>query len=291
MKTFDTPEPISADIDLAVGVVHLTAHETTSTSVEVLPSDGSNDEDVRAAEQTRVDLTGDRLEIRGPKLRSWLSRGGGGSVDLVLTLPTGSHLDYTVGMGDVHADGLLGDCRVRTGLGQIGLDQVGALTVKSGAGKVQVERVSGAVEITDGSGSVRIGAIGGAAMIKNSNGETWIGEAHREVRVKAANGSIVIDRSHADVSATSANGDVRLGAVERGVVDIKTAMGDLEVGIREGVAAWLDVNATAGTVRNTLESSGAPTDQTAEIVEVRARTTIGEILIGRANQSQTGANS
>ena len=288
MKTFDTPQPISATIDLAVGVVRLTAHETTSTSVEVLPSDDSNDEDVRAAEQTRVELTGDRLQVRGPKLRSWLSRGSGGSVTVVVTLPTDSHLDYTVGMGDVHADGRLGDCRVRTGLGQIGLDHVGTLVVKSGAGKIQVEHVSGSVEITDGSGTVRVGEIEGAALIKNSNGETWIGEAHRDVHVKAANGSIAIDHSHADVNATSANGDVRLGAVERGSVDIKTAMGDLEVGIRDGVPAWIDANATAGTVRNTLESSGAP-DNNAEFVEVRARTTIGEILISRANQ--TGATS
>jgi hypothetical protein len=288
MKTFDTPQPISATIDIAVGVVRITAHETTSTSVEVLPSDDSNDEDVRAAEQTRVELTGDRLEIRGPKLRSWLTRGSGGSITLVVTLPTGSHLDYTVGMGDVHTDGQLGDCRVRTGLGQIGLDHVSTLVVKSGAGKVQVERVSGSVEITDGSGTVRVGEIEGAALIKNSNGETWIGEAHRDIHVKAANGSIAIDHSHADVNATSANGDVRLGAVERGSVDIKTAMGDLEVGIRDGVPAWIDANATAGTVRNTLESSGAP-DSNAEFVEVRARTTIGEILISRANQ--TGATS
>jgi hypothetical protein len=288
MKTFDTPQPISASIDLAVGVVRITAHETTSTSVEVIPSDDSNDEDVRAAEQTRVELTADRLEIRGPKLRSWLSRGGGGSVTVVVTLPTGSHLEYTVGMGDVHADGRLGDCRIRTGLGQVGLDHVGTLVVKSGAGKVQVEHVSGSVEITDGSGSVRVGEVEGTALIKNSNGETWIGEAHRDIRVKAANGSIAIDHTHADVSATSANGDVRLGSVERGSVDLKTAMGDLEVGIREGVPAWIDANATAGTVRNGLEASGAP-DASSDTVEVTARTTVGEIHIKRANQ--TGATS
>ena len=282
MKTFDTPQPINASIDIAMGAVRINALETGSTSVDVRPSDDSNDEDVRAAEQTRIELTHDRLEVRGPKLRSWLSRTGGGSIDVEISLPTGSHLDGTAGAGSFDADGRLGDCRLKTGLGHIRLDEVGMLSVKSGAGKILIERASGQVEITAGSGAVRIGEIEGIALIKNSNGDTSIGAAQRDLRVKAANGSIAIEHAHADVSATSANGSVRLGGVERGSVVLETSLGDLEVGIPDGVAAWIDANATAGTVRNTLESSAAP-DACTEVVDVRARTTIGEILIRRAS--------
>ena len=289
MKTFDTPQPINVGVDIAVGAVRITATETGTTTVDVRPSDDSNNEDVWAAEQTRVELTHDRLDVRGPKFRlSWLGRNTGGSIDVELSLPTGSHLDGATGGGSIDADGRLGDCRLKTGVGQIRLDEVGTLSVKSGAGKVLVERASGQVELTAGSGPVRIGEIEGMALIKNSNGDTWIGEAHRDVRVKAANGNIAIDHVHADVSATSANGSVRLGEVERGSVVLETAMGDLEVGIPDGVAAWIDANATAGTVRNTLESSTAPDDST-EVVEVRARTTVGEILISRPHE--TGASS
>jgi hypothetical protein len=38
------------------------------------------------------------------------------------------------------------------------------------------------------------------------------------------------------------NGSIRLGEVARGSVVRGTAMGDLEVGIAEGTAAWLAVN-------------------------------------------------
>ena len=95
-------------------------------------------------------------------------------------------------------------------------------------------------------------------MIKNSNGDTWVGSAGGDLRVKAANGNIAVDLAQASVVAKSANGDVRLGEVVRGSVVLETAIGDLEVGIREGTAAWLDVNARAGKVHNTLEASGAP---------------------------------
>ena len=282
MKTFDTTEPISVSIDLTVGAVRITTDDTGVTSVDVRPSDASNDEDVRAADQTRVDFEHDRLLVRTPKVRSWLSRNGGGSVDVVISVPEGSDLDAGAGMGDVNMTGRLGDCRIRTGLGQIHLDEVGTLTVKSGAGKVAIERASGPVDISCGSGAVRVGELDGIGLIKNSNGETWVGVAHQDLRVKAANGSIAVDVAHDDVSATSANGSVRVGEVERGSINLRTSMGDLEIGIRDGVAAWVDANATAGTVQNTLEASGAP-EASAETVEVTARTTVGEILIRKAS--------
>jgi hypothetical protein len=62
---------------------------------------------------------------------------------------------------------------------------------------------------------------------------------------------------------------------------LETRLGDLEVGIHEGTAAWLDVRATAGKVRSSLEETGVP-EPSAETVEVRARTTAGDIVVRRA---------
>ena len=101
-----------------------------------------------------------------------------------------------------------------------------------------------------------------------------------DLRVQAANGSITVDRAGASVVAKSSNGDVRLGEVARGSVVLETALGDLEIGIPEGVPAWLDARAVAGRVQNALEPGSAP-DPAAESVEVRARTTAGNVLIRR----------
>ena len=127
---------------------------------------------------------------------------------------------------------------------------------------------------------MRLRELDGSAVIKNSNGDTWVGVAAGDLRLNAANGDIAVDRAHAGVGAKTANGDVRLGEVVRGSVVLETTIGDLEVGIREGTAAWLDVNSQSASVHNALEAADAP-EASAETVEVRARTSVGDIVIRR----------
>jgi hypothetical protein len=278
MPTFDTPEPITATIDVAVGDVRIRAADAVATVVDVRPTDASNDEDVKAAESTRVEYASGQLLVNAPK-PPWLSRGGG-SIDVTIELPAGSHLHGAGQSADFRCDGRLGECRIKTGLGHIRLDRADTLSLKSGVGDISVERATGHAEVTTGSGDVRVRELDVGALIKNSNGDTWVGVAGGDVRLNAANGSIAVDLAHAGVVAKSANGDVRLGEVVRGSVVLETRLGDLEVGIREGTAAWLDVSAKAGKVHNALDA-GDPPEPSAETVEVRARTSVGEIAIRR----------
>jgi DUF4097 and DUF4098 domain-containing protein YvlB len=279
MPTFDTPKPISATIDLGLGDVRIRATDTGTTVVEVQPSDASNEKDRKAAELTRVEYAHGRLDVKASKLRTWLTKDGG-SIDVRIELPAGSQVHGGLAAADVQCDGRLGQFQIKTGLGRVTLDEVETLRVKSGTGDIVVEHVIGHADVTAGSGDVRVRALDSTAVIKNSNGDTWIGVAEGDLRVNAANGSIAVEVAHGGVVAKSANGDVRLGEVVRGAVVLETRLGDLEVGIREGSAAWLDVNATAGRVLNSLEAAGAP-EPSAETVEVRARTTVGEIVIRR----------
>ena len=71
MPVFATPEPISVTIDLSVGDVRLVASDRTDTVVEVRPSDESDDSDVQAAQQTRVEYANGTLTVRGPKSRAF----------------------------------------------------------------------------------------------------------------------------------------------------------------------------------------------------------------------------
>jgi hypothetical protein len=279
MPTYETPQPITATVELAMGDVRIIAGDRDATLVEVQPSDASNEEDVKVAELTRVEYASEQLLVKAPKLRSWLSKRGG-SIDVTIELPAGSHVHGTMGLGDFHCDGELGDCRIKTGLGRIRLDRADKLNLRSATGDITVERATGRAEVTAGSGDVRLGELGAAAVIKNSNGDTWVGVAGGDLRLNTANGSIAVDLAQASVGAKSAHGDVRVGEVVRGAVVIETKVGDLEVGIREGTAAWLDVSSRFGHVHNALEATGAP-ETTAETVEVRARTSVGEVVIRR----------
>jgi hypothetical protein len=86
--------------------------------------------------------------------------------------------------------------------------------------------------------------------VKSSNGDTRVGTAAGDLRVSAANGGIAGDVAKAGLGAKSANGDVRLGEAVRGSVVLETHAGDVEVGIREGTAAYPDVRSPAGRVLN-----------------------------------------
>ncbi len=280
MKTFETPQPIIATVDVVVADVRIIASDRRDTTVDVQPSDPSAKQDVKAAELTRVDYDGGHLVVKAPKLRSWLPRRDGGSIAVTVELPSGSDLRATGQLADFGFDGVLCKCQIKTGMGSIRLDQAAALSAKTGIGDIGVERVTDHADVSAGSGDVRLRALDGSAVVKNSNGDTWVGEARGDLRVSAANGSIAIDVAHASLVAKSSNGDVRLGEAVRGSVVLETHLGDIEVGIREGTAAWLDVRANAGKVHNSLEAADAPGPST-ETVEVRGRTTAGNVVIRR----------
>ena len=280
MPTFDTTGPTTATIDVVVGAVRITAADRDAAVVEVRPSDASNEDDVKAAEQTRAEYANEHLLVRTPKVRSWLPRTRGGSVDVTIELPAGSGVRGTGQLTDFDCDGPLGDCRLKTGLGQIRVDGADALGLRTGIGDISVDHATGHAEITTGSGEVRVRELDATAVIKNSNGDTWVGVAGGDLRIKAANGGIAVDVARATVAAKSANGDVRVGEAVRDSVVLETHLGDVEVGISEGTAAWLDVRAAAGKVLNTLESTDAP-ERSAQTVQVRARTTAGNVVIRR----------
>lgn len=281
MPTFDTPEPISVAVELGVGDARITASDRGDTVVQVRPSDDSHEPDVRAAEQTRVEYAAGRLLVKAPKQRGLGLFAKPGSIDLTIELPAGSHLQGDAGAATFRCVGRLGDCRIKTGVGDLQLDQTGPLDLNTGAGAITVDRVAGPAEITTGSGQVRLREVGGSAVIKNSNGDSWVGEIAGDLRVNSANGDISVGCAGAGVTASTANGALRIGGVTRGSAALKTSFGEIEIGIQAGTAARLDVSTQFGRVLNHLEAAEGP-GPSDETVEVRARTAYGDIVIRRS---------
>jgi hypothetical protein len=282
MPTFDTPELISVDVEVGVGDIRIETSDRNETSVEVRPSDPTKKADVTAAEQTRVEYTKGHLLVKAPSgWRQWMPRRGGESIDVEIGLPEGSRVRVEGGVAAVHGRGRLGECQCRVGVGEIRLDETGPVNLKTGAGDITVERAAGKAEIVTGTGGVRIGRIDGTAAVKNSSGDTWIGDVSGEARVRAANGSISVDRVHEGIVAKTAKGDVRIGEVARGAAVAQTAFGKIEVGVRDGVAAWLDLHTKFGNVHNGLDASESPEAAT-DTLEVHASTSFGDISILRS---------
>ena len=282
MPTFDTPEPISVTLELGIGEVRIVAGDRSNSIVEVRPSDGARKADVELAEQTRVELAGGRLLIRAPRgWRYYSPWGGRESIDVEIALPAGSHVRADTGVAALRASGRLGECRFKTGVGEIRVEHAAAVRLNTGAGDISVDRVEGRAEVSTGTGTVRMGALEGGGTIKNSNGATWIGAAGADLRVKAGNGDIAVDHALASVDARSANGNIRLDEVGRGLVVAETAAGRVEIGVREGVAAYLDLDTKYGALHNDLDVAGRP-DPDAQTVEVRVRTAFGDLVIHRS---------
>ncbi|HCT80603.1 MAG TPA: hypothetical protein DGG94_13550 [Micromonosporaceae bacterium] len=280
MPTFATPQPILVTIDLFVGDARISASARTDTVVEVRPRDPKNQNDTKAAANTRVEYEDGKLTIKAPKSLQIYFSSKAGMVDVTVELPIGSQVRGHTAQGNFRCEGELGDCSFKTSSGDIGLGRAGSVRLSTMDGQIIVGRAGGDSHVT-GSGEVRIGEIAGTASVKNLNGDSWVGQVSGDISLNSAHGNIAIDRAGANVVARTAHGDVHVGEVARGKVVLQTASGELEVGIRKGTAAWLDVKSSSGDVRNGLASADSP-ETTDETVEVRARTYHGDITIRRA---------
>lgn len=281
MPVFDTPGPITADIDVYLGQVRVHAGDRADTAVDVRPSDPSSEASVQAAERTVVEFSGGRLLVKGPRpkalgyLRSWR-----GSVEVTVELPAGSRVEAEIA-ADLIATGPLGETVVRSTNGDLRLEETGPLDAKASVGDISVDRVTGDAEVNASTGTIRIGAIGGAATVKNSTGAIVVGEVTGDLQVKTGTGDITVDRVVAGLSAKSAHGRIRIGAAVRGVLRLENGYGKVGVGIAEGTAAWLDLHTKNGVVRNSLTDAEGPEDGEA-VVEVHAQTNWGDIDVHRS---------
>ena len=284
MTVFQTPEPISVSLEFAMGDLRLVASDSAETLVVVRPTDPTKEGDVNAAKQTRVEYASGSLLVRGPKSwRQWAPWGPGSgreSIDVEIQLPADSRVSADVAMASVRGTGRLGDLDVKTGLGDVHVDEAGSVKIRTGYGEVMVGRVDGDADVKTGSGRVDIGSIGGSASVKNSNGDTRIGEVEGRAQLQNANGAIQVDSAHSQVTAKTALGDVRLGLLSQGATEAKTACGQIDIGVLNGVAAWLDVSTGFGRVNNELDETGRP-PMDGQTTEIRAHTSAGDINIRR----------
>ncbi len=281
MPTFQTPEPISVELELSVGDARVVASDRSDTVVEVHPSDLDNDQDVKVAEQTRVEYSAGRLLVKAPKQRAVSLFGKPGSIEVTIEVPAGSDLRGTSAVGAFLFQGRLGRCRIKTSAGDVRVEDTAGLDVDTSVGAVEARHVAGDLEISTASGRVRVAEVDGTAVVKNSNGQNWVGSVGGDARINAANGDISVDRAGAGLTAHTANGDVRVGEVARGVVSLKSGMGSVEIGIRQGTAAQLDLHTGFGRMVNEMTSVEGPSGSD-DTVQITARTGCGDIVVRRS---------
>ncbi len=268
MPTFETPDPITASVEVVSGAVHVTATDREDTVVQISPRDPNRASDVRIAEAARVDFKNGTLTVSAA--RRFIPLGRGGAVIVDIELPSRSRLEVSSASANLRADGELGDCRFSTA-----------------SGDAAVQTIAGNVKADSASGGITVENVKGTATISTASGDAEVAELTGDVKFRAASGSLSIGRLRGAANAQTASGDVTVADAMAGGVSVQTGSGDIEVGVAEGTAARLDLRTHSGKVRNGLQSADGPAEGDEKLI-VNVKTGSGDIAVQRATAGVAG---
>jgi DUF4097 and DUF4098 domain-containing protein YvlB len=261
-ERFDTPGEVTLDIRVPAGrvAVETTTRPTTEVDLDVV---GNGDD---LLEEARIELRetrdGHEVVVELDARSSFWTH-----VDVRLTLraPDGAHLRLETASADLRGRGRLGSVEAKTASGDIELDEITGDAVAKAA-----------------SGDVNVRAVGGSAVVNTASGDVELGRVADEVVVKTASGDVTIGDAGAAVNIATSSGDQRIGGIRSGSVNVQSASGDISIGIRQGSNVWVDARAMSGDLSSELELGEEPPAEGAPLVELRATSMSGDVMVRRA---------
>ncbi|GIF14965.1 DUF4097 family beta strand repeat-containing protein [Actinoplanes teichomyceticus] len=212
MRTFDTPAPISAVLDIPAGHVRFIAADRDDTTVEIRPVDPSRSRDTRTAERTAVAYADGVLRITTPAADHRLL-GASGSLEVTVQLPAGSRVEARAGAAELRGVGRLGDVAVEGAYRQAKIDEAASVRLTAVDGDVEIGRLTGPAEISTARGDIRI--------------------------AEAVRGTVVLRTESGDISIAAAAG-------VSAALDAGTGHGRVSNALRNDGAVGLDIRATTG---------------------------------------------
>jgi DUF4097 and DUF4098 domain-containing protein YvlB len=267
-QQFETPEPIDLVVEFGKGRTRIDASDTTETSVDVRGDD---------ADEVRVTFEDNRLSVIGPKNGGIFGREP--KLEITVKLPTDSNLDIKTGSADIELGGQVHDVRIKTGSGDLTCDTFsGAAQINTGSGDIEVAEAHAELQIKSGSGDISVGSCVGELSVSTGSGDVEVGTANGPTAVKTGSGDLKVVTANSDVSLSTGSGDLTIGTARRGRVQAKGASSDVRIGIPAGTPVWTDMNTVTGSIRNNLESVGAP-QEGQDHIELQARTVSGDIVL------------
>ncbi|CAA9316157.1 MAG: hypothetical protein AVDCRST_MAG29-136 [uncultured Nocardioidaceae bacterium] len=274
MPEFDTPHPVRLRVQLIAGqlTVNLTDTPVTTVAVDGKPAD--------AVEQTRVELAGDELVIKGPR-RSGFFRTDP-ELQIHVTAPAGSSLQADLQSADLVLTGHAADCHIRSGSGDMVIDTVRAeLHLDAGSGYLRVGDLTGSGAVRSGSGDIKIGNVQGSLQCNTGSGDVQLGRVAGLTEVRSGSGDVVVESSSAELTVSTASGDQTVRKVSTGTLRLRSASGDVHVGVADGTATWLDITTVSGDVSSGLERSTQPQPDE-DRVAAHVSTVSGDVQLTRA---------
>ena len=266
-ETFDTPGPVTVDIEVASGDIEVSVVDAPTTTVEI--AGYANDELPRVACVPLPD-GGYQVSIEHKTKKFWGIRLFSGGLEVTLAVPPGTVIDGSGGAAELDAHGTLA-----------------ALSFRSGSGDLRFDDVEGDVQLACAAGDIEGRSVGGHFGFKGASGDIELGSVSNGITVRSASGDISVGRVDGASMITVGSGDIELRQVGPGSVDAKAISGDMHVGVREGLGVWLDVSSRSGDVRSSLDATRrADADRDLPQLELTLNTVSGDIDVTRVSGSR-----
>jgi DUF4097 and DUF4098 domain-containing protein YvlB len=252
---FGTPEPPRLRFGIAAGRIEVETADVAETTVE--------------AEAIRGDLDDLKVEQHGREIvvesKARLGFKRDQEFDIRIRTPHGAEADANVASASFRAAGRLG-----------------ALEANSASGDIQVEDVERDAKVRSASGDVQVGTVGGRTEVNTASGDVQIGSARGGGTIRSASGDVLIGEAAQQVKLQTASGDMQISSIGEGSVDVKSASGDVRVGIKQGSRLHVDARSLSGDTTSEVELGGVELATTGPLVEVKGTTMSGDIRILRA---------
>ncbi len=279
MHTFNTPGPVRLRMEFGGGRIRLSAENITESTVELRPLRG-NAEAQQLIDDSRIEQRGDEIVVLVPRpIRGFFRRTP--DIEAIVVVPTGSELDIHTESGDLDATGPFGTVKVESGSGDVRFESTQDARIQSGSGDIQIDAIAGQFRSETGSGDVRVRNVSGNANVSTGSGDVMIDNVGGNVQVNSGSGDILIQDASENVNANTASGDLSINRVHAGKVSANTASGDVQIGVADGIPAFLEVVTITGDVHSTLEGSEEPA-QGEPSVALRVNTASGDISLFHA---------
>jgi DUF4097 and DUF4098 domain-containing protein YvlB len=252
---FATQEPPRLRFGIAAGRIEVETADVAETTVEVEAIRGD-------IEDLKVEQHGRDIVVEGRKRFGFKSDQ---EFDIRIRAPYGSDVDANVASASFGAAGRLGRLEANTASGDVQVEDVERdVKIHSASGDVQLGSVDGRADVNTASGDVQISSAGGGGTIRSASGDVQIGEAAKQMKLQTASGDMVI------------------GSIAEGSIDVKSASGDVRVGVKQGSRLHVDARSLSGDTTSEVELGGAEIATSGPLVEVKGTTMSGDIRIVRA---------
>jgi hypothetical protein len=176
-QKFDTPAPISAEVDIPAGRIQFIAADRADTVVEVRPANPARSRDVKAVEGIRAAFDDGVLRIAGTETAHRFL-GHSGSVEVTVMLPAGSRVEAKAAGAEFRGVGRLGDVAFSGGYRSVKLDEAASARLSVHEGEVSVGRLNGPAEISVQKGGIQIAeAVRGTVSLSSLHGDITVAAA------------------------------------------------------------------------------------------------------------------